>query len=281
MRRAKTPSAMKRTQTIRQNIRKDEPRKANLKLISWNINGLRAAESKGAFEWLKGSDVDFVGLQEIKSKPEQIPASVYNLGFSQIDVNSATRAGYSGVASLAKFENVAKKCEFFDDDEGRILEHRFDDVVLFNIYFPNGQQSEERLAYKMDFYAKFLAYAKALARSGLGVIFCGDVNTAHREIDLAHPKANEKTSGFLPIERAWIDEVIASGFVDTYRAVHGDKKDVYSWWSYRMRARERNVGWRIDYFFISANLRPRLKDAFVLSEIAGSDHCPVGIEIDL
>ena len=185
------------------------------------------------------------------------------------------------MASLAKFKSETSKALFFPDDEGRVLQHRFGDIVLFNIYFPNGQKDEARLAYKMEFYAKFLAYARSLAEQELGVIFCGDVNTAHREIDLANPKANSKTSGFLPIERAWLDKVEAAGFVDTFRAVHGELRDAYSWWSYRFNARAKNVGWRIDYFFISANLRSRLKDAFILSDVMGSDHCPVGIEIEI
>jgi len=165
--------------------------------------------------------------------------------------------------------------------EGRILEHHFGDVVLFNVYFPNGQQSEERLAHKMKFYSDFLAHTEALRAEGKGIIICGDVNTAHRAIDLKNPKANEDTSGFLPIERAWIDTLLSKGYIDTFRHIHGDITDAYSWWSYRFSARERNVGWRIDYFFISKELEPRLKDAFILSHIEGSDHCPVGIEIDL
>ena len=226
-------------------------------------------------------NTDFLGLQEIKVSEKDAPKGLYELGFSQIDLNSAARAGYSDVASLAKFKSETSKALFFPDDEGRVLQHRFGDVVLFNIYFPNGQKDEARLAYKMEFYTKFLAYARSLAEQGLRVIFCGDVNTAHREIDLANPKANSKTSGFLPIERAWLDEVEAAGFVDTFRAVHGELRDAYSWWSYRFNARAKNVGWRIDYFFISANLCSRLKDAFILSDVMGSDHCPVGIEIEI
>ena len=162
-----------------------------------------------------------------------------------------------------------------------ILEHRFDNIHLFNIYFPNGQQGDERLGYKMDFYDKFLAYIKSLVSEGKGVIFCGDVNTAHKEIDLKNPKANAKTSGFLPCEREWIDRVLEAGFIDSFRFINGDVKDAYSWWSYRFNARAKNVGWRIDYFFISSNLKDKLKDAFILGSIDGSDHCPVGIDIDL
>lgn len=252
-----------------------------MKLISWNVNGLRAVLAKDGFSWIDEVKPDFIGLQEIKVSEDSVPSDVYKMGFKEIAINSAKRAGYSGVMSLAKFDLSTLKSQFNDDDEGRVLEHRFGDVVLFNIYFPNGQKDDERLAYKMNFYDKFLAYAKELMDSGKQVIFCGDVNTAHREIDLARPKANEKTSGFLPIERQWIDKVLEAGFIDSFRAVRGDEAGAYSWWSYRANARAKNVGWRIDYFFISAGLKDRLKDAFILSDIMGSDHCPVGIEIDL
>ncbi|AQW86381.1 exodeoxyribonuclease III (exonuclease III) [Campylobacter pinnipediorum subsp. caledonicus] len=252
-----------------------------MKLISWNVNGLRAVVSKNAFEWLDEHKPDFLALQEIKAKQDDIPAQMYNLGFSEINSNSAQKAGYSGVMSLSKFQTSCLKSQFFDDTEGRVLEHRFGDIVLFNIYFPNGQKDDERLKHKMDFYAAFLKYCNEILDSGKHVIFCGDVNTAHQEIDLKNPKANSKTSGFLPIERAWIDEVLSNGFIDTFRHFNPDKIDAYSWWSYRFGARAKNVGWRIDYFFVSQGLKDRLKNAFILSDIIGSDHCPVGIEIDI
>lgn len=252
-----------------------------LKLISWNVNGLRAIVGKDGFAWLDEIRPDFLGLQEIKVKEVDVPSEIYKLGFDEISINSATRAGYSGVMSLSKIPTSTQKAIFFDDDEGRVLEHRFGNIVLFNIYFPNGQKDSERLAYKMDFYDKFLVYINDLVKQGRDVIFFGDVNTAHREIDLANPKANSNTSGFLPIERKWIDKVIQSGFIDTFRQVYGDKKNEYSWWSYRFNARAKNIGWRIDYFFISASLKNKLKDAFILQNITGSDHCPIGIEIEI
>lgn len=252
-----------------------------MRLLSWNVNGLRAVVSKNGFEWLKSKNIDFIGLQEIKANEDQIPKEMFNLGFDNISSNSAQKAGYSGVMSLSKFSYESSKCKFFDDSEGRVLEHRFDNIVLFNIYFPNGQQGDDRLEHKMAFYDSFLNYIKELNASGLEVIFCGDVNTAHREIDLKNPKANAKTSGFLPVERAWIDRVIEAGFIDTFRYIHGDIEGAYSWWSYRFNARAKNVGWRIDYFFVSQGLKDRLKDAFILSDIEGSDHAPVGIDIDL
>lgn len=251
-----------------------------MKLISWNTNGLRATLKNGDFAWLSEVKPDFLAIQETKLSESQIPAEIYNLGFKNIDTNSAQKAGYSGVMSLYNFECKTYKSLFFDDIEGRVLQHDFKDISLFNIYFPNGQKDENRLNFKMEFYAKFLAYLDELLKQGRKIIICGDVNTAHREIDLKNPKANSQTSGFLPIERAWIDELLNHGFIDTFREINGDKI-AYSWWSYRFNARAKNVGWRIDYFFISENLKQNLKDAFILGEIKGSDHCPVGIEIEI
>lgn len=254
-----------------------------MKIISWNVNGIRAVASKKALTWVDELKPDVLCLQEIKAEAHQIPEHLFSHPLQHRYVNSATKKGYSGTMSLAlhPFEHTSTDVHIDHTEEGRILEHHFGDVALFNVYFPNGQQSEERLAHKMKFYADFLAHTQALREQGKGIIICGDVNTAHREIDLTHPKANEDTSGFLPIERAWIDRLLEEGYIDTFRYVRGDIKDAYSWWSYRAGAREKNVGWRIDYFFISKELEPRLKDAFILPHIYGSDHCPVGIEIEL
>ena len=254
-----------------------------MKLISWNVNGIRAVANKNAFAWVDELQPDILCLQEIKAEAAQIPEPLFNHAFTCKHVNSASKKGYSGTMSFSTlaFESTDTAWHIDHTHEGRILEHHFGDVVLFNVYFPNGQQSEERLAHKMKFYSDFLAYTEALRSEGKGIIICGDVNTAHRAIDLKNPKANEDTSGFLPIERAWIDRLLEKGYIDTFRHIHGDIQDAYSWWSYRFSARERNVGWRIDYFFISKELEPRLKDAFILHHIEGSDHCPVGIEIDL
>lgn len=251
-----------------------------MKLISWNVNGLRAICDKQALKWLT-SEIDFIGFQEIKASQDKFPKQIYEFPFKYLHFNSAKRAGYSGVMSLCNFESEVKKCEFFDDEEGRVLEHRFKNIALFNIYFPNGQKNEERLEFKMKFYAEFLLYLEKLLKEGLEIIICGDVNTAHKEIDLTHPKANANTSGFLAIERAWIDDLLKLGFIDSFRYIHGDIKEKYSWWSYRMNARQKNVGWRIDYFFISCGLKTKLKNAFIMDDILGSDHAPVGIEIDL
>lgn len=254
-----------------------------MKLISWNVNGIRAVAKKNAFAWVDELKPDILCLQEIKAEAEQIPQDLFNHPFTCKHVNSATKKGYSGTMSFSTREFLKTDTALHIDHtaEGRILEHHFGDIVLFNVYFPNGQQSEERLVHKMKFYSDFLEHCQDLRAQGKGIIICGDVNTAHREIDLKHPKANENTSGFLPSERAWIDKLLKHGYIDTFRHIHGDVLDAYSWWSYRAGARERNVGWRIDYFFISQELTPKLKDAFILASIEGSDHCPVGIEIEL
>lgn len=164
------------------------------------------------------------------------------------------------------------------DSEGRILRLEYKDFILYNIYFPNGQMSEERLQYKMDFYDQFLKVVKKLDDEGKNVIVCGDYNTAHKEIDLKNPKANKDRSGFLPIEREWIDKYIENGFVDTFREFDLSPGQ-YSWWSYRFKAREKNAGWRIDYFFVNERFKSAVKDAFIQQEVLGSDHCPIGIEI--
>jgi len=195
--------------------------------------------------------------------------------------SSAERKGYSGTATYTKvnpvkIENGIGIKKF--DSEGRFLITEFDEFVLFNIYFPNGKAKKERLQYKMDFYEAFLKHLKKLLKQDKKIVICGDVNTAHKEIDLARPKANEKISGFLPEEREWIDKLLETGFTDTFRKFN-QKPEQYTWWDMMTRARDRNVGWRIDYFFISDNLNDNLKNAIILPEVMGSDHCPVGIEL--
>lgn len=255
----------------------------SIEIISWNVNGIRAVANKDALRWIDERQPDILCLQEIKALPEQIPSDLFELDYTALNVNSADKKGYSGTAtfSLLEPEYTHNRHNIDLEREGRIVEQDYGDFVLFNVYFPNGQKDEERLALKMKFYDDFLAHCNALRDEGKSVIICGDVNTAHREIDLKNPKANAKTSGFLPEERAWIDKLIDNGYIDTFRYVHGDKEDEYSWWSYRSGARTKNVGWRIDYFFISDDLAELLEDAFILQEITGSDHCPVGIRLAL
>lgn len=255
------------------------------KLISWNVNGIRAIAQKGFLNWLYDFDPDIVGLQEIKAEETQLEEELLNPKHRTSYWNpSRTKKGYSGTAVFSKINPV--KVEYgwgqdIFDLEGRTVMLDFDCFVLFNIYFPNGESSPERLQYKLDFYNSFLEHVTELKKQGRSVVICGDVNTAHTEIDLARPKENQKTSGFLPIEREWIDRLLAAGFIDTFRFKHPDARDRYSWWSYRAGARQRNVGWRIDYFFISEDLQSKLADAFILDQVTGSDHCPVGIVLDI
>jgi exodeoxyribonuclease-3 len=255
----------------------------SIEIISWNVNGIRAVANKDALRWVDEREPDILCLQEIKATPEQMPENLFDLDYANIAVNSAARKGYSGTATFSTLipTSTHNREEIDRDNEGRIIEQDFGDFVLFNVYFPNGQKDDDRLAYKMRFYDDFLNHCDALRDEGKSVIICGDVNTAHREIDLKNPKSNAKTSGFLPEERAWIDKLIEHGYIDTFRYVHGDKEEEYSWWSYRFSARTKNVGWRIDYFFISEDLAEYLEDAFIMQDIMGSDHCPVGIRLAL
>ena len=255
----------------------------SIEIISWNVNGIRAAANKEAFKWIDERDTDILCLQEIKAQKDQIPNNLFDKKFTETIINPGERKGYSGTATYSMLQSdYTSTCNDIDTKhEGRIIETHYGDIALFNVYFPNGQKDEERLAYKMKFYDDFLAYCEKLKDEGKSIIVCGDVNTAHREIDLKNPKANSKTSGFLPIEREWIDKFLDHGYIDTFRYVHGDIEDAYTWWSYRFNARVKNVGWRIDYFFISEDLAENLEDAFILDYIEGSDHCPIGIKITI
>ncbi len=255
----------------------------SIEIISWNVNGIRAVANKEALRWIDERQPDILCLQEIKATYDQIPMDMFAFKYSSLAVNSAEKKGYSGTATYSTLDPAYTDNRHDIDlaHEGRIIEQDYGDFVLFNVYFPNGQKDDIRLALKMQFYEDFLEYCDRLRDEGKSIIICGDVNTAHREIDLKNPKANSKTSGFLPIEREWIDRLIQSGYIDTFRYVHGDKEEEYSWWSYRSGARAKNVGWRIDYFFISDDLAEVLEDAFILQEIEGSDHCPVGIRLAL
>ena len=252
-----------------------------MKLISWNINGIRAAYKKGLYDWLNKEKPDIFCIQEIKAMPDQIPNKLKNLSDYHLYVNSSIKKGYSGVATYTKIKptKVIKKFDIKKFDiEGRIMITEFSNFTLFNIYFPNGKKNQERLDYKLDFYDAFLSYADNYKNNGKNIIVCGDFNTAHKEIDLARPKQNEKNSGFLPIERSWIDMFIKHGYVDTFR--HFNKNpNQYTWWDQKTRSRERNVGWRIDYYFVNIELLPKISDSFILTDIMGSDHCPIGIQI--
>ena len=252
-----------------------------MKLISWNINGIRAAYKKGLYKWLIKEKPDILCVQEIKALPDQIPTILKNNPEYFVYINSANRKGYSGVATFAKQKPKNVITNFGIDKfdiEGRIMITEFSNFVLFNIYFPNGKKNQERLNYKLDFYNAFLSYTDNIKIKDKNIIVCGDFNTAHKEIDLSRPKQNEKNSGFLPIERLWIDTFIEHGNVDTFRYFNKEPNQ-YTWWDQKTRSRERNIGWRIDYFFINNGLIPNLSKSCILPEIMGSDHCPIGITL--
>jgi exodeoxyribonuclease-3 len=254
---------------------------SEITLVSWNVNGLRAAWKKGFLESVQALDADVLGLQETKLQEDQLTDAMRTIPGYAAHFAFAERKGYSGTATYTRREPLAVRygmgIERFDS-EGRIIEMDLGDVVFFTIYFPNGQMSEERLQYKLDFYDAFFAYADGLRDKGRSLVISGDFNTAHNEIDLKNPKANEDRSGFLRIERDWLDRIIARGYVDTFRTLYPDTVK-YSWWTYRFKARQRNAGWRIDYFFVTQDLvdSGRIVDAFINNEIEGSDHCPVGL----
>jgi len=254
-----------------------------IKMLSWNVNGLRAIYKKGVLDWLAKTGPDILCLQETKAQQEQLPPELLEIDGYHTYYVSAERKGYSGVALYTR-ENPRNiksglGIERFDI-EGRTLIAEYDKFVLFNIYYPNGKASEERLQYKLDYYEAFLEYVDKLKKKKKNLVICGDVNTAHRAIDLARPKQNEKVSGFLPEERAWMDRFFEQGFIDTFR-LFNDQPAQYTWWDMKSRARDRNVGWRIDYFFVSEAMKKNVRNAFILPEVMGSDHCPVGLEIEI
>ncbi|MDP2691211.1 MAG: exodeoxyribonuclease III [bacterium] len=257
----------------------------NLKILSWNVNGIRAAERKGFLEWLRKEQPDILCLQETKAEKEQLSEELLKPeGYLTYWSNSKRKKGYSGTAIYTKFQPGKIHSGLGDgkfDQEGRTIVAEFGELILFNIYFPNGKQNAERLKFKMDFYEAFQQRVEKEVRNGKKVLICGDINTAHHPIDLARPKENEDISGFLPMEREWMDRFEAAGFYDTFRLFHPDEADQYTWWSMRSGARERNVGWRIDYFYCSENLKAQVKDAFILPDVLGSDHCPIGVEFEV
>lgn len=248
-----------------------------MKIVTWNVNGIRAALGKGALEPVWELAPDVLCLQEVKARPEQLnEEQVGGLKYPFI-WNSAERAGYSGVATFFKEQPLDVQTGLGDlrfDVEGRLISTLHPGFRLFNIYFPNGQRGHDRVEYKLEFYATLLNLCEELHKKGENLIITGDFNTAHMPIDLKNPKSNEKTSGFLPEERAWVQKFLDHGFVDIYRHLYPDRVQ-YTWWTYISNARARNVGWRLDYFLISEALVPRVKDVVIHDEIYGSDHCPV------
>jgi len=251
------------------------------KLLSWNVNGIRAIKGKGFLEWLYQESPDVLCLQETKAQPDQLDADLLEPQGYHVYWAYPERKGYSGVAVYSREKPLSVKYDFVNSGieiEGRVIIAEYPVFTLCNIYFPNGQMSSERLKYKMTFYNVFLDFADTMVSAGKKLVICGDVNTAHKEIDLARPKENSKTSGFLPEERAWIDKFVAHGYVDTFRHFHKEPQQ-YTYWDIKSGARARNVGWRIDYFFVSENLLPSVTNAFILPGVMGSDHCPIGITL--
>jgi exodeoxyribonuclease-3 len=253
------------------------------KLLCWNVNGIRAIRGKGLLEWLYGESPDILAVQETKAHIDQIDSDLKEPPGYHTYWNYPERKGYSGVAVFTREEPLNIRYDFNASEielEGRVIIAEYPSFVLMDIYFPNGKKDQERLDYKMTFYEVFLQYADTLKAAGKKLVICGDLNTAHSEIDLASPKENSKVSGFLPEERAWMDKFVSHGYVDTFR--HFNKEpNQYTWWDMKSGARERNVGWRLDYFFVSENLVPSVKKAFIMPEVMGSDHCPVGITLEI
>jgi exodeoxyribonuclease III len=252
-----------------------------MKIYSWNVNGLRAIEKKGFVEWVEKTSPDIIGLQEIKAKEDQISEAIKNIPGYKVFFNPAERKGYSGTAVFYKVDPVSITCGLPDEkfnNEGRTICMEYNDFILLNIYFPNGQKDEERLKFKLDFYDCLFDYIENLVSKGKKLLIFGDFNTAHNDIDLKNPKPNSKRSGFLRIERDWLDKLVSAGYVDTYRYLNPEKVE-YSWWSYRFNARKNNAGWRIDYHFISENMKDFLLDANIHTDVIGSDHCPVSVDL--
>lgn len=256
-----------------------------MRIVTFNVNGLRAILKKGFMETFNDLDPDILCLQEIKARKEQVPEKIKNLEEYNSYWNSAdSKKGYSGVITFSKPEpdkvQYGMGIERFDK-EGRMIITRYRDFSLLNVYFPNGKSSKERLEFKLDYYDAFLEMTEKMRKDGEELIITGDVNTAHREIDLARPEDNKDVSGFLPVEREWIDKLLEKGYIDTFRYLHPDEQDRYSYWSYRTRARKRNVGWRLDYFFVTEGILDRVNESEILDDIHGSDHAPILLDIDV
>ena len=254
------------------------------RIVSWNVNGIRAVEKKGFVSWMKADGADFVCIQETKARPEQLSKELLEISDNNgvpyfVYWACAKKPGYSGVAIYTKIKPLSVKfleIEEFDN-EGRILQADFTDFTLISAYFPNSQDARKRLEYKLKFCAAVLKLCEKFRRDKRHFVLAGDYNIAHTPIDLARPKENEESPGYLPEERAWMDVFTSAGFVDTFRYYHPGEIGHYSWWSYRINARERNVGWRIDYLCTDPEFLPRVKSSIIRPDVSGSDHCPVEI----
>lgn len=254
-----------------------------ISLYSWNVNGLRAVAQRGFLEWLAQSRPTILGIQETKATPDQLSSELTQPdGYSTYWASSTAKKGYSGVGLFTQMQPQSVETGLGIDEfdvEGRTIIAHYEQFTFITAYFPNGSRDHSRVPYKMQYKAAFLKKINALRAEGKRVIFCGDVNTSHHPIDIARPKENETKTGFMPIERVWLDEVIQAGYIDIYRHLNPQKTGAYTWWSYMGGARARNVGWRLDYFFISPDLLPHVANAGIHPDIEGSDHCPVSLTL--
>lgn len=253
-------------------------------IVSWNVNGIRAAEKKGFLDWLDRESPDVLCLQETKAHKGQVSPElsepVLASGTWKSWWSSAKKAGYSGTAIYSKTEPLDVRASGFPefDDEGRVVIAEYPEASVISAYFPNSQEAGARLGYKLEYCAAILEICDGLVAKGKNVILCGDYNIAHKPIDLANPKANEGNPGYLPEERAWMDAFTKAGYVDTFRAFCAEPGQ-YSWWSYRFHAREKNIGWRIDYQCVNPALMPRVESSVILKDVLGSDHCPIKLTL--
>ena len=248
-----------------------------MKIVSWNVNGLRAAITKGFYDFFNEVDADLFGIQETKMQENQVDDNMKKLGNYQY-WNSAEKKGYSGTAVFLK--NKPLNVTYGSDNEGRVITCEYEDFFFVNCYVPNSKRELERLDYRMEWEDQMRDYLISLDKVK-PVIYCGDLNVAHKEIDLKNPNTNHRSAGFTHEEREKMTKLLDAGFIDTFRYINPDLTDAYSWWSYMFRSREKNVGWRIDYVIVSDRIKDKIKDVKIYSEILGSDHCPVGLDIDL
>ena len=253
-----------------------------IKIVSWNVNGIRAMQKKGLLDYLKTENPDIFCVQETKASPEQLDDSLTSPdGYHVLYHSCSRKKGYSGVATFSKVPPVTCSTGFgidLHDIEGRVVQTDYEHFTLLNVYFPNGNMPG-RLEYKLEFYKEFFEYCQKLRTNGKKLVICGDYNIAHKEIDLAKPKENKDVSGFLPVEREWLDKLVTLGYIDTFRMFNNEPNN-YTWWSMKTRARDRNVGWRIDYHFVTEDLKDNVKAAEIRSDTIGSDHCPVTLELE-
>ncbi len=260
-------------------------RSRSVSIVSWNVNGLRAAARKGFREWLDGATPDVLALQEVRATPEQLPEEVRSPDGYRTYFHPATRPGYSGVALYSRIDprevTLGPLGRPAFDDEGRLVVADYGDFLLYGGYFPNGGRDLSRVPFKLDFSEAVLQHAEARRAEGRSAVICGDINTAHTEIDLANPRSNQKNTGFLPEERAWITRLLDHGWVDVFRQRHPGESGHYTWWSNRKGVRERNVGWRIDAFYVTPDLVDRVADVRHHPDVMGSDHCPIELVLRL